>query len=68
MKGQLRYRAVVAVGVDREARKVDSVTVHAPPNDDEPVDLDISLDSDEEQPAGTYGLAQQIVDASSPFS
>jgi hypothetical protein len=38
------------------------VSVHAPP-DDEPVDLD-SLDSDEEQPAGRYGLAQQIVDAS----
>ena len=39
MKGQLRYRAVVAVGVDLEARKVDSVTVHAPPDDDEPVTL-----------------------------
>jgi hypothetical protein len=49
MKGELEYRAVVAVGVDLETGEVESVTVRAATDGDERVDLSISLDSDEDR-------------------
>lgn len=67
MKGELEYRAVVAVGVDLETGEVELVTVRAATDEDERVDLSVSLDSDEEQPDEVYERAQQIVDAGAPF-
>lgn len=67
MKGELEYRAVVAVGVHLETGEVESVTVRAATDEDDRVDLSVSLDSDEEQPDEVYERAQQIVDAGAPF-
>lgn len=67
MKGELEYRAIVAVGVDLETGEVESVTVRAATDDDERDDLSISLDSEEEQPDESYDRAQQIVDSGAPF-
>jgi hypothetical protein len=67
MKGELNYRAVVAVGVDLETGEVESVTVRSATVDDERVDVSISLDSEEEQRDDAFDRAQQIVDAGAPF-
>jgi hypothetical protein len=67
MKARLEYRAVVVVDVDLESGEVESVIVRAATDDDERVDLTVSLDSDEEQPDEVYERGQQIVDAAAPF-
>ena len=67
MKGELNYRAVVAVSVDLETGEVESVTVRSATVDDERVDVSISLESEEEQRDEAFDRAQQIVDAGAPF-
>ncbi len=67
MKAKLEYRALVSVDVDLETGEVESVTVRAATDDDERVDLSVSIDSDEEQPDEVYERGQQIVDAAAPF-
>ena len=67
MKGELSYRAVVAVGVDLETGEVESVTVRSATVDEERVDVSISLEGEEEQGDDAFDRAQQIVDAGAPF-
>jgi hypothetical protein len=67
MKGEVEYRAIVALGVDLETGEVESVTVRAATDEDERVDVSVSLVSEAEQPHRVYDRAQQIVDAAAPF-
>jgi hypothetical protein len=67
MKGELEYRAVVAVGVDVEAGEVESVTFRAATADDEMVDVSLSLEGEVARPDQAFDCARQIVDAGAPF-
>lgn len=67
MKGELEYRAVVAVDVDLEGGEVESVTVRAATVDDEMVDVSLSHEGEGAQPDEELDRARQIVDTGAPF-
>src|SRR6266540_7309044 len=67
MRGELEYRAVVAVGVDVESGEVESATVRAATADDEMVDVSLGLEGEVAQPDEAFDRARQIVDAGAPF-